>query len=105
MIITILAKVKNKPAVNYLIACFILMLLFEFLISVYYLWPRNMIMFVEGIEKYSVEEMKRVVKEFHIGYWVGLFVACITSCLAFIGQYQSNNIKKCHKEFKCIYTI
>lgn len=88
-IITIASNLKNKPAIYYLLLSFVLMALLEFLFSVFYFWPRNKIMFTEGTAMHSAETLKTVAAEFQAGHIVRLSCSFITSCLAFIGLYQT----------------
>lgn len=89
-IVTIIYNFRNKAAVKYLLAAFIIMLLFEFLLSVFYFWPRNTIMFHEGAAQHSAEELQRVANEFQLAHWIRLSASAISSCMAFIALYQSN---------------
>lgn len=88
-ILTILFNWKTKNVSKYLLLSFVLMLLFEFLFSYFYFWPRNKIMFVEGASKHSAEELIRVANEFQLGHWIRLSVSCLTSCFAFMALHQS----------------
>jgi hypothetical protein len=93
-IFTIVVNLRNRSALKYILASFILMGLFEFLFSVLYFWPRNKIMFTEGIARHSGVELKRVAIEFQLGHVLRLSFSCITSCLACVGLYKSNKEKQ-----------
>ncbi|WP_340687884.1 anthrone oxygenase family protein [Amycolatopsis coloradensis] len=57
----------------------------EFLFSVLYFWPRNDLMFEEGIAEHSVEFLRRTALEFEVGHWFRLAFSAVTATLAFIG--------------------
>ena len=57
----------------------------EFLFSVLFFWPRNDIMFEEGIAEHSVEVLRQTALEFQIGHWVRLAMSAGTASLAFLG--------------------
>jgi hypothetical protein len=90
-IVTIVVNLKDRTALKYILASFILMGLFEFLFSMLYFWPRNKIMFTEGTALHSTAELKRVAAEFQLGHVLRLSSSCIASCLAFVGVYKASN--------------
>ena len=64
------------------------MIVCEGVASMLYFWPRNEIMFVEGLEVHSAEYLKQVAREFEAWHWrsrlgfnalaaVGAFVGCL----------------------------
>ncbi|MGH3587189.1 MAG: anthrone oxygenase family protein [Pseudonocardia sp.] len=57
----------------------------EFLFSVLYFWPRNDIMFEEGIAVHSAEFLRRTAVEFETGHWVRLAMSGVTAAFAFTG--------------------
>ncbi|MEV0085938.1 DUF1772 domain-containing protein [Saccharopolyspora sp. NPDC050642] len=57
----------------------------EFLFSALYFWPRNEIMFTEGIAVHSAEFLRQVAVEFETGHWFRLAASAVTATTAFIG--------------------
>lgn len=57
----------------------------NFLFSVLFFWPRNTIMFIEGLEVHSAEYLRAVAGQFQAGHWVRVVLAAVTSVLAFAG--------------------
>ncbi|MEU4746631.1 DUF1772 domain-containing protein [Actinosynnema sp. NPDC023658] len=55
----------------------------EWLFSVLFFWPRNEIMFTEGIAVHSAEVLRRTAVEFETGHWVRLAMSGVTAVLAF----------------------
>jgi hypothetical protein len=51
------------------IAFSLAMIVCEGVASILYFWPRNEIMFVEGLEAHSVEYLKQVAREFETWHW------------------------------------
>jgi hypothetical protein len=92
-IFTIVINRKNRVVLNYILASFLIMGLFEFLFSMLYFWPRNKIMFTEGIEMHEAAELKKVATEFQLGHFVRISMSCMASCLAFVGLYKTNKEK------------
>jgi hypothetical protein len=89
-LITLIVNRRNKPAFWYLLPAFLLIVFFEFLLSVFYFWPRNIIMFEEGSSIHSPELLMTVARQFQTGHWVRLGAGLAGSALAFIGLYQAN---------------
>lgn len=69
----------------WLLASVILIIVGEFLLSVFFFWPRNTIMFEEGMAEHSVAVLKQTAWEFQMGHWVRLGTNIATAVLAFIG--------------------
>lgn len=57
----------------------------EFLLSVVYFWPRNEIMFVEGVDVHSAAYLQQIAREFQIGHWLRFASSIVVSALAFVG--------------------
>jgi hypothetical protein len=57
----------------------------ESLFSMLYFWPRNDIMFEEGVAVHSVEFLRQTAMEFESGHWVRLAMSGVTAALAFTG--------------------
>lgn len=92
-VITNIINWENRYARIYLILSFALLFLFEFLFSVFYFWPRNHVMFVEGALVHPPDELKRVAIEFQRGHIVRLAVAFAASVLAFFAVYRAGYTK------------
>jgi hypothetical protein len=74
-----------KPA-RWWIAFSLAMIVCEGMASILYFWPRNEIMFVEGLDVHSAEYLKQVAREFETWHWrsrMGFNAAAAVS--AFIG--------------------
>ncbi|WP_227377736.1 DUF1772 domain-containing protein [Haladaptatus halobius] len=69
----------------WLVASVALLIVGEFLLSVFFFWPRNTIMFEEGVAVHSVVVLKQTAWEFQTGHWIRLGTNIATSALAFIG--------------------
>lgn len=63
----------------------------EFLFSVLYFWPRNDIMFEDGIAVHSADFLRQTAVEFETGHWFRLAFSAVTATLAFIG------FLRCHR--------
>jgi hypothetical protein len=62
------------------------MIVCEGVASMLYFWPRNEIMFVEGLDVHSAEYLKQVAREFETWHWrskMGFNAAAAVS--AFVG--------------------
>jgi len=57
----------------------------EFLFSALYFWPRNDIMFTEGLAVHSAEFLRQTAVEFETGHWLRLAMSGVTAALAFTG--------------------
>lgn len=81
-----LVLVRKVRAARYWIGgSLISLLLGEFLFSALYFWPRNEIMFEQGIAEHSVEFLRRTAAEFESGHWIRLAASCVTAVLVFAG--------------------
>ena len=74
---------RVRSARPWALASLVSLALGEFLFSVVFFWPRNEIMFDEGIAVHSAEVLRRVAVEFETGHWVRLAVSGVTAVLAF----------------------
>jgi hypothetical protein len=66
-------------------ASLVSLVLGEFLFSMLYFWPRNDIMFEEGIAVHSVEVLRQAALEFETGHWLRLAMSGVTAALAAVG--------------------
>lgn len=70
----------------WLLASVFLLVIGLFVLSAFFFWPRNTILFEEGVAVHSVEVLKQTAWEFQVGHWVRLGTSVATSVLAFIGM-------------------
>lgn len=75
----------NRTARWWIGASLVTLVLGEFLFSVLYFWPRNDIMFEEGIAVHSTEFLRQTAVEFETGHWGRLAMSGVTATLAFTG--------------------
>ena len=70
----------------------LVMILAEGIASMTYFWPRNEIMFVEGLARHSPEELARVAHEFETWHWSSRMgcnlVSAIAAFVAFLCVYR-----------------
>lgn len=76
-------RVKNVR--YWFLASVALIIVGEFLLSVFFFWPRNTIMFEEGIAVHSAAFLEQTAWEFQTGHWVRMGTNVATSALAFVG--------------------
>ncbi|RYY30624.1 MAG: DUF1772 domain-containing protein [Chitinophagaceae bacterium] len=84
LIAGIIAAVINrhdKIVFRMIITSVVLMILFEFVFSVLYFWPRNRIMFTDKPGTHTVHDLKLAAHEFQRAHWVRLSVSGINSLL------------------------
>lgn len=79
---------RDRVARRWITASVTVLLLGEFAFSALYFWPRNTIMFDEGIAVHSAETLRRVAVEFETGHLVRLAMSGVTAALAFGGLYR-----------------
>lgn len=56
-----------------------------FLFSMIYFWPRNEIMFTEGLAVHSIEFLRQTAFEFETAHWLRLALSGVTATLALVG--------------------
>ncbi|WP_345413422.1 hypothetical protein [Haladaptatus pallidirubidus] len=76
---------REKSVRYWLLASVLLLIIALFILSVFFFWPRNTIMFEEGVAEHSVAVLKQTAWEFQMGHWIRLGTSIATSALAFIG--------------------
>ena len=69
----------------WLLASVVLFLAGEFLLSVFYFWPRNAVMFEEGTAVHSAAFLRRTAREFQTGHWLRVGTNAVAAVLAFVG--------------------
>jgi hypothetical protein len=76
---------RYRRARPWIAASLVSLVLGEFLFSMVYFWPRNDIMFEEGIAVHSVEFLRQTAVEFETGHWLRLAMSGVTAALAATG--------------------
>lgn len=81
-----LALLWRYRAARWWIAASLASLVFgEFLFSALYFWPRNEILFEQGLAVHPVEFLRQTAVEFETGHWFRLAMSGVTATLAFAG--------------------
>lgn len=75
----------SRPRLFYLITSFILLVAGDFLFSASFFWPRNHIMFNEGITVHSSAFLKATALEFQNFHWIRVGVSIAASAIALAG--------------------
>jgi hypothetical protein len=73
------------------IAFSLAMIVCEGVASMLFFWPRNEIMFVEGLEVHSAEYLKQVAREFETWHWrsrMGFNTAAVAAFVGFMRLYR-----------------
>ncbi|MFE6614931.1 DUF1772 domain-containing protein [Amycolatopsis sp. NPDC057786] len=84
-VVTLLLLRRSRQARWWITGSLTTLVAGEFLFSVLFFWPRNDIMFEEGLAAHSVEFLRQTAAEFETGHWFRLMAAAVTATLAFIG--------------------
>lgn len=84
-IITIILTWRVKTIRYWILSSLIIFILGNFVFSVIYAWPRNLILFEEGANVHSVAYLQQISEEFIIGNFVRVITSITTAVLAFIG--------------------
>ncbi len=74
-----------RPAFVCFLVSFLLVLAFDFVASVLYFWPRNTIMFTEGLKVHSPETLIAASREFRAGHWLRVGASIVASFSAMVG--------------------
>jgi hypothetical protein len=67
------------------IALSVLMIVAEGVVSILYFWPRNEIMFVEGLAVHSAETLRQTAAEFQMLHWSRLAFNAVSAVAIFMG--------------------
>jgi Domain of unknown function (DUF1772) len=73
---------------SWFLASVLLLIVGLFVLSVFFFWPRNTIMFEEGVAEHSVEVLRQTAWEFQMGHWIRLATSIATSAFAFVGVFK-----------------
>lgn len=76
---------KWRPARYWVTASLAVFILGNFVFSVLFAWPRNVILFEEGIDTHSAAYLQQVAREFLVGHWVRMLSSAAAGALAFAG--------------------
>lgn len=74
-----------KSARYWLVGSILLILVGEFLLSAVFFWPRNEIMFLDGLAVHSATYLQQTAKEFQTGHWLRVGSSIGVSVTAFVG--------------------
>jgi uncharacterized membrane protein len=73
-----------KPAGRWLLLSLV-MIVADGLVSMFFFWPRNEVMFVEGAAVHSVEVLRQTAREFQTLHWSRLAFNAAGAAFAFVG--------------------
>lgn len=80
------------PSARWWLLVSLLAILAEGAVSMLYFWPRNEIMFVEGLAVHSAEYLRQVATEFETFHWMSRMglnaVAAVTAFIGFLRLYR-----------------
>ncbi len=84
-VVTLVLVWRIRAARWWIAASLATLVLGEFLFSVLFFWPRNEIMFDEGLAEHSAQVLRRTAVEFETGHWGRLAASAATATLAYLG--------------------
>jgi hypothetical protein len=84
-IATVIIWRKHKIYFKFCLSASLLIVTGEFLLSAFFFWPLNTIMFSEGLALHSQSELVEVASKFQAMHWIRLFVIFVSSVIAMIG--------------------
>lgn len=58
---------------------------FDFVASALYFWPRNTLMFTEGLKVHSAEKLLEVSRQFRSAHWIRVVASVTASFCAMLG--------------------
>ncbi|MCD6033079.1 MAG: hypothetical protein K0S78_5261, partial [Thermomicrobiales bacterium] len=67
------------------IALSVLMIVAEGIVSMLFMWPRNEILFVEGLAVHSAETLRQTAAEFQMLHWSRLAFNAVSAASIFVG--------------------
>ncbi|WP_323171232.1 hypothetical protein [Natrialba sp. PRR66] len=76
---------RVRSARYWILASVLLAICGEFVLSVAYFWPRNEILFVEGMDVHSAAYLQQTAREFQIGHWLRFASNLVVAAFAFVG--------------------
>jgi len=75
----------REKSTRYWILGSLTMIVCQGLVSMAFFWPRNTILFTEGIAVHSAAYLQQTAQEFQTGHWVRVAFNATASALAFVG--------------------
>jgi signal transduction histidine kinase len=75
---------RAQPARRWILLSLV-MIVADGLVSILFLWPRNEIMFVEGLDVHSAEVLRQTAREFEALHWLRLGFNAVAAAAAFMG--------------------
>jgi len=85
---------RFKPVRNWILGSLIIIFLVEFIFSMLFFWPRNEIMFEEGVAVHSIAELKQVAFEFQLGHWFRVAGCAAAAMMSWMGFLKMERLKK-----------
>jgi len=70
---------------RYWILASVIVIVAEGLLSIAFFWPRNTILFEEGITVHSVAHLQQTAREFEVGHWLRLAMSAAAAAFSFMG--------------------
>lgn len=87
-LVALVAAWRVKAARVWLLAALASLVIGEFLFSMLYFWPRNDIMFEEGVAMHSAQFLQATADEFQAGHWVRLAMSGFTATAGFVATFK-----------------
>ncbi|MBP2471310.1 hypothetical protein JOF53_000182 [Crossiella equi] len=84
-VLAALVALWHRRARWWFLASLLVLVVGEGLFSVLYFWPRNTIMFTEGLAVHSAEYLRQVAEEFVLAHYGRVALTAVTAALAFTG--------------------
>lgn len=97
-LVCLVLSFRHKKPFYYFLASVLLLFGGDGILSVLYFWPRNTILFVEGLEKHSAETLQHVAVEFYRAHYLRLLTSTLASLAAMIGLVKAVSAVKWHKD-------
>jgi uncharacterized membrane protein len=84
-LVSLLITFRYKKVFYYLLASVLLLFIGDGILSIFYFWPRNTVLFIEGLSIHSAETLHRVAIEFERAHYFRLLTSTAASICAVIG--------------------
>lgn len=92
--LSLILTFRDKKSFYYLLASVLLLFTGDGIFSVLYFWPRNTILFTEGLRKHSAETLQHVAVEFYRWHYLRLLVSALASIAAITGLLKAYKTHK-----------
>ncbi|GAA4910702.1 uncharacterized protein DUF1772 [Stackebrandtia albiflava] len=89
-LVALVAAWRVAPARYWLLAALGSLVVGEFLFSMVYFWPRNDIMFEEGIAVHTAAFLQATADEFQTGHWFRLAMSGFTATAGFVAALKAH---------------